>query len=93
MSKHKDELTASLFDEPVEQLEAEAVTEDFGNTDEDLDDWAEVPHARFLSWSNAMQLHYCWRRDLDAATRAENNNDAKFFLERAVSYKQELNNG
>lgn len=93
MSKRRDELTPSLFDEPVEQLEAEAVTDDIGNTDDELDDWEEVPQARFLSWSPKMQLHYCWRRDLDAATRAESTNDAKFFLERAASYKQELDNG
>lgn len=91
MSKRSsNDLTPSLFDEPIEQQQAAVVTDDIGNTNDELDDWEEVPQARFLSWSTTMQLHYCWRRDLDAATRADSTSDARFFLERAASYKQEM---
>lgn len=86
--------TPSLFDEPS-ATQSDAVVTDLaaenGNTDDELDDelddWDEVPQARFLSWSRAHQLHYCWRRDLDAALRADSTNDAQFFLDRAASYK------
>lgn len=86
------DVTPSLFDEPV-TAESDTVVTDLvvekGNSEEldDLDDWEEVPQARFLSWSHAHQLHYCWRRDLDAALRAEKTSDAQFFLDRAASYK------
>jgi hypothetical protein len=89
---HKD-LTPSLFDELPETSKDALVTDvskEIGNNVEELDDWDEVPQARFLSWSRGMQLHYCWRRDLDAALRAANDNEATFFLERAAMYQREL---
>ena len=73
----RHDATPSLFDTPDVD-------------DEDVEDWDEVPQARFLSWSVSMQLHYCWRRDLDAATRAHNDRDATFFLQRAAMYHDEL---
>jgi hypothetical protein len=81
--QHRSDLTPSLFDEPVEQ--APAIEQE-----DELDDWDEVPQARFLSWSEAMQLHYCYRRDLDAALRAECSPNASFYLERAQRYKEAL---
>jgi hypothetical protein len=62
--------TRTLFDEP-EPVES---------------DWMEVPRERFLSWSEAMQLHYCAQRDLDSAEHAENNEWAEFYLTRAKQY-------
>jgi len=82
--KRRDDFTPSLFDEPAPVEETvEAVVEDDN-------DWEEVPQARFLSWSTAMQLHYCWRRDLTSALDADNDHDATFFLERAAHYKEAL---
>jgi hypothetical protein len=88
--KRRSDLTPSLFDEPTEQLEAQVVTDDIGNSADELDDWVEVSQAHFLSWSRAMQLHYCWRRDLDAATRAVSTSGATWFLQRAAAYKDDL---
>jgi hypothetical protein len=61
----------SLFDDLEEDNEPE------------LADWQEVPQARFLSWSPAMQEAYCRRRDLDSAVRSEEPWWQKFYLERA----------
>lgn len=71
-------ITPSLFDEPAPP-EPEI--------DDALPDWHEVPQALFLSWSDAMQMAYCYRRDADSALRADNNTDAAFYLERAAQYK------
>ncbi len=80
----RDELTPSLFDDPP-------VVEDVADdADADTDEWVEVGQAHFLSWSRAMQLHYCWRRDLDSAVHALSNDDAAFYLQRAASYKTAL---
>jgi hypothetical protein len=86
--KRRDDLTPSLFDEPDAAVDAPA--DDVEETDSELDEWQEVPAARFLSWSDAMQLHYCWRRDMDAALRTDSDADATFFLTRANVYKQSL---
>lgn len=51
-------------------------------------DWQEVPQARFLSWSIAMQNSYCRARDLDSAISAEGRGeDPNFYLERAEMYR------
>ncbi len=47
--------------------------------------WHEVPAARFLSWSPAMQYAYCAARDRDSAEHAENDEWRQFYLRRAGS--------
>ncbi len=47
--------------------------------------WREVPAARFLSWSPAMQYAYCAARDRDSAEHAENDEWRQFYLRRAGS--------
>ena len=49
--------------------------------------WREVPQARFLSWSPAMQMAYCMRRDLDSAACAENDWWRAFYARRAEGYR------
>ncbi len=83
--------TPSLFDEPETEPE-QSRTEQAEATDEtELDDWHEVPAARFLSWSAVAQFGYCRKRDLDSALRADNNDDAQFFLDRAKMYERLMN--
>jgi hypothetical protein len=48
--------------------------------------WREVPQARFLSWSAAMQNAYCAARDRDSAIYAENDAWTQFYIQRARSY-------
>lgn len=78
--------TPSLFDETPPELQP-----DEQDDVSDLDEWQEVPQERFLSWSAAGQFGYCRKRDLDSALRADNNEDAAFFLERAAMYERLIN--
>jgi hypothetical protein len=53
--------------------------------------WREVPQARFLSWSPAMQASYCASRDLDSAESAhERGEDPEFYMRRAEAYAVEV---
>jgi hypothetical protein len=52
--------------------------------------WREVPQARFLSWSDAMQRAYCAARDEDAALHAESDDWAAFYRKRAAHYRSSL---
>lgn len=62
----------------------------FDNYDEtENDEWQEVPQARFLSWSYAMQLAYCEARDINSATYADTPEAAQWYLDRAKSYREE----
>lgn len=63
---------SSLFDEP----------------EEDQPDWREVPQVIFLSWSKKMQLGYCAARDIDSAGRADTVEEIEWFLARAKSYQE-----
>lgn len=56
------------------------------------EEWQEVPQEVFLSWSTAMRLRYCWRRDLHAMLHAENESDTvfAFFSQRAALYEADL---
>lgn len=56
--------------------------------DDDQPDWEEVPQARFLSWSPAMQFAYCAARDEDAACRATTLPEFEWFMARAKSYRE-----
>lgn len=80
MRKQHTDLTPSLFDEPADVAE---VADDA----DELDEWVEVPQRVYVTWSLAMQLHYCWTRDLDSALRCTNDDDASWFLWRAGLYK------
>lgn len=52
--------------------------------------WYEVPQARFLSWSRAMQMSYCAARDLASAKTAhKRGEDPEFYQQRAESYAVE----
>jgi hypothetical protein len=53
---------------------------------EDESPWQEVPQARFLSWSDAMQRAYCAARDRDSAANSDSLEWCEFFLERAKGY-------
>jgi hypothetical protein len=77
--------TPSLFDEPdpVPVVVEQSSDDDTGDDDE----WHEVPQAVFLSWSDARQWDHCWRRDLHAATHADDTYWQRFFLDRAAAYK------
>lgn len=83
----RDSLTPSLFDEPDPEPSSDVSLDVVTETD---DEWIEVSQAYFLSWSTAMQLHYCWRRDMHSALEALDDVEAEFFLRRAASYKAEL---
>ena len=50
--------------------------------------WREVPQARFLSWSPAMQAAYCRDRDLDSAEHADDEEWEQFYLARANVYDE-----
>lgn len=50
----------------------------------------DIPQALFLSWSDAMQLAYCARRDEDSAVHAENEEWRQFYLARAEGYRADL---
>lgn len=52
--------------------------------------WSEMAAGYFLSLSPAAQLSYCWQRDLDAAVHAASDDEARFFLERAASYRAQM---
>jgi hypothetical protein len=78
-AKHK--LTPSLFDALDDVAQEADVDAD------ELDDWEEVPQQIYMTWSHAMQLHYCYQRDLDSALRCSNDDDATWFLWRAGLYK------
>lgn len=67
--------TPDLFDEPEDASEQK-------------DAWQEVPQALFLSWSRAMQLAYCARRDDHAASQEDNYDIALWFTERAEMYRE-----
>ena len=49
-----------------------------------------MPQDRFLGLSPALQLHYCWQRDLDAALACESDDEARFFFTRAAMYEAML---
>ena len=51
--------------------------------------WTPVPFALFASWSPAMQLAYCARRDRDSAAQAYDPEWAERFLARAAAYDGE----
>ncbi len=53
--------------------------------------WVEMSPAYFLSLSPAAQLSYCWQRDLDSAAEAEDDDMARFYLERAAGYRADMN--
>lgn len=83
VAKSKVDLTPSLFDLLDDQIPAD-VAEDVAD---ELDDWIEIAESVFVTWSHALQLHYCWRRDLDSALRCSVDDDASFYLQRAALYK------
>ncbi len=58
--------------------------------DPEPDAWAEVPIAVFLSWSEARRLDYCARRDEDAMTRADSDDETVFLGRRAAAYRSDL---
>ncbi len=78
-AKHK--LTPSLFDALDDVAQEADVAAD------ELDEWEEVAQQVYMTWSHAMQLHYCYQRDLDSALRCTNDEDASWFLNRAAQYK------
>jgi hypothetical protein len=52
--------------------------------------WREVPQALFLSWSPAMQLAYCARRDEDAILSAESDWWVVFYGRRMEGYRGDM---
>lgn len=50
------------------------------------EEWHEVSQARFLSWSESMQLSYCAARDINSSLSADNPTDAAWYLWRARLY-------
>lgn len=55
--------------------------------------WHEVPAARFSSWTAAEQFAYCRDRDLDSAERAESEWWREFYIDRALWYDGQVNDG
>ena len=56
-----------------------------------LPTWREVPAARFLSWSEAMQYAYCAARDENAMLDDDVSDWwMDFYAERAVAYRREI---
>ena len=67
-------MSESLFDS-LDEMESD-----------DRSSWQEVPQARFLSWSDAMQQAYCRARAVDSALYEEDPEWAEFFLARSKTY-------
>lgn len=51
------------------------------------DPFLDVPQDRFLSWSDASQYRYCWKRDLDSVDQCEDH-ERTFYVERAEVYRK-----
>lgn len=53
----------------------------------------EVDLRIYLSWPWDIQLQYCAMRDMDSAEKAQTEDEAEWFRNRAQSFLQELANG